>query len=873
MNFHYPIRKPDKTPYTDANELYRVLERETSGHYLLGSHRFWHGGIHITDKTAPQCVLDDALCCMADGEVVAYRLNADYRESTFGDGEDAKKLKYSNSFCLIRHEYKSPPNPEEGANHGKRNTLTFYSLYMHLLPYSRYQLSPEEQPTSKVTMAVGDFNAYEAAPTPEPAAKPHCYGQLTSGTKLEILDRAQNGNVTYAKGKIITGSVKNGPTPTRDVGDELWFAYLKDGEPYRNASRRRIWTADALPERVRPRYWQGKVRATAHRRLPLHNEPVSPAEGQPAGTRIGRRELCVSSVVEFESQEVVTLTIGDQRHRMAKCTLVSGGCWGAEPVPEAFWTIVDDHYLRWETVTPAAFNGVVSCSTRIKAGDPVGYLGQIEILKNEQGETESKFQVHLEIFTADAALKDFLQNAAGLKTGKQYLHLPSGTVLKQKAPASDTVRLAHKHVLELTKAPIVQDGGEECYEVSVVENEQPVTGLLMKADADVITPHDWEKLGFQIVEEHNALADGFLDPEAMPQFFKDLVTKIDTNGNETVEPGELSTALQNPALRDQWARLVAYHPTEWKEKAASPKWSRLDQLLAAAPKTLKHEKERINNYVFWDELPERAQLLASSLISHFHPIEFIKNNNLAVEFAFDLEVMKRIFPAVASSRSADLQAIADELNAHLEFYKLDSPLRRAHYFAQVMQEAGASLRVEEGFVWKASSLIDSFSYFSSNPTAARAHGYDIIKPIKSDGTAINQSDYEAIANGAYGGRADLGNGSYASGDGWKYRGRGLKQLTGRSNYRSFTSWCRTHAAEWPNDDHNFEDFPDLLLQMKYAVRSAGFFWVSNRLYLKADAGPTDAVVDSITDVVNFRTNSRNSRKENFKKIWMHGYLN
>ena len=87
---------------------------------------------------------------------------------------------------------------------------------------------------------------------------------------------------------------------------------------------------------------------------------MNQAEGESADARIARRELCVSSMVEFECQDVVNLAIGDHRQRMAKCALVSGGCWGAEPLPDAFWTIVDGHYLCWETATPAAFNGVVA---------------------------------------------------------------------------------------------------------------------------------------------------------------------------------------------------------------------------------------------------------------------------------------------------------------------------------------------------------------------------------------------------------------------------------------------------------------------------------------------------------------------------------
>lgn len=624
IKFHYPIRKADKTPFTDANELYQALEGETTGHYLLGNHKFWHGGIHITDQSAPQCVLDDALCCIADGEVVAYRLNDDYRETSFGDA--GQKLKYSNSFCLVRHEYQSAPNPEEGANKDKRNRLTFYSLYMHLLPYRHYRLSAEERPTPKVTMNVGDFYAYDVAPASGP--KPPACGKLSRGTKLEVLDQAENGSVTYAKGKIISGSVKDGASTTRGAGDEVWFAYLNNGAPYRNAAGQPIWTADALPERVKPKYWKGTVIAKATKRLPLYNAPGNPIDGQPAGTRKGNAELCVTSEVKFDSRKVLTLMIGNQPQRMAECTLVSGGCWGPEPVPATFWTIVENEGLKktvnWGEVAPQGFDEVVSVGTAIKAGDPVGYLGYIENLKNEDGETTSKFQVHLEVFATGAEVNDFLQNAAGLKTGKQYLHLPSATVLKKKAPATDSLSLTKKHVIDLSAAPLIQDGGEDCYDISVVENGRTISGVLKKSDADIITQHDWEKLGFQIVEESNAMADGFVDPDDMPQFFRDLFAKIDTDGDGTAEPDELKAAMRDPATRDQLTRLVARHPTEWKEKSDSPKWSRLDQLLASIPKTLQHEKQRLDNFVFWDQLSGRAQM-ASSLIWHFHPISFIDN--------------------------------------------------------------------------------------------------------------------------------------------------------------------------------------------------------------------------------------------------------
>ncbi|PQP03494.1 hypothetical protein C5612_13195 [Pseudomonas frederiksbergensis] len=667
MNFQYPFRKADGKQFTDAEELYKVLEGETSGHYLLGSNKFWHGGIHITDKSAPQCVLNEPVRCMADGEVVAYRLNQDYLESTFGDNE--KKLKYSNSFCLVRHEYKSAPNPEEGPNKGKQNKLIFYSLYMHLLPYKRYPLSPDETPKPKVTMKVGDFKAYDEAPLSSDIISP---GKVTNGTKLEVLEQKDVNNITYAKGKILSGSVKAGSNKVRDVGTEIWFAYLKDGEPYKNSQHHRIWTADAIPERARPNYWQGKVKARATKRLPIHQSPANPTNGQPAGAPVdGGLELAVNSVIEFDSKEIVNLVIGNKLRRMASCTLVSGGVW--QPTgnaPPTFWTNVENdpasQYVQWETVTPTDFDSVASTRTGIKAGDPIGYLGQIENLTDENGGVASKYQVHVEIFTAEADVKEFLKNSAGLKIGKQYLYLPVGAELKKKAPATGTTPLKKEHAVDLRKAPVIKEGSDDYYEVKVTEDGQSITGLVKKAGAEVITQHDWEKMGFQIVEETNATADGFLDPEDMPQFFKDLFAKVDKNHDGEVDPGELADALKNADTRDQWAKFIAHHPTEWKSKADAPKWSKLDKLLELSPKTLKHEKERISKYVFWEELSGSA-VINSEVVWHFHPVEFVRTH-----------LLKRAPSGWAHSAFANLLGKVESNNDYTA-YNATTPVLKSFY--------------------------------------------------------------------------------------------------------------------------------------------------------------------------------------------------
>lgn len=244
----------------------------------------------------------------------------------------------------------------------------------------------------------------------------------------------------------------------------------------------------------------------------------------------------------------------------------------------------------------------------------------------------------------------------------------------------------------------------------------------------------------------------------------------------------------------------------------------------------------------------------------------------APEFRFTFEVMKKMYPGINSSDEYKLSEIADELNLNIKFFQLDTELRRAHFFAQVMQETGASLSVEESFVYKASSLVSTFGYFHSHPAMATALGYASVRPIKADGASVSPEDQVKVANFAYGGRPTLGNGSVESGDGWKYRGRGLKQLTGRANYTKFDAWHSQNISHWSGDSKNFIQNPDLLIEMRYAVRSAVFFWLSNGLYKLADNGANDGVVDSITDVVNFGTNSRQKRKDHFDFLWGHKYL-
>jgi predicted chitinase len=220
---------------------------------------------------------------------------------------------------------------------------------------------------------------------------------------------------------------------------------------------------------------------------------------------------------------------------------------------------------------------------------------------------------------------------------------------------------------------------------------------------------------------------------------------------------------------------------------------------------------------------------------------------------------------------AYLQSIADELNTDLPKYKLDTAVRRAHFFGQILQEAGGALnKTEENLNYSVASLNSTFkSYYASRPKEAQADGY--IKAVKATKTtpaiAAQSANHEVIANKAYG-KDGVGKtlGNTEVGDGWKYRGRGLKQVTGRYNYKKFTDEYEALYAS----KVDFIATPDFLATMPYSVRSAVWFWVANKCWEKADLDAktgiiSDPAVDAVTKIVNAGMNGKEARRTNVNR--------
>jgi putative chitinase len=184
------------------------------------------------------------------------------------------------------------------------------------------------------------------------------------------------------------------------------------------------------------------------------------------------------------------------------------------------------------------------------------------------------------------------------------------------------------------------------------------------------------------------------------------------------------------------------------------------------------------------------------------------------------------------------QAVIDAIPDTAARFGITTPLRLAHFLAQCGHESGGFRATQENLNYSAKGLCGIFRKYFPSVTVAMQYER---KP-------------EKIANRVYASR--MGNGNEASGEGWKYRGRGYIQLTGKENYKAFD-------ATVPED---ITANPDLVAT-KYALASAAFFFKKNNLWSICDRGSDDATVTSVTKRVNGGTIGLLDRKKHFKEFY------
>jgi putative chitinase len=170
-------------------------------------------------------------------------------------------------------------------------------------------------------------------------------------------------------------------------------------------------------------------------------------------------------------------------------------------------------------------------------------------------------------------------------------------------------------------------------------------------------------------------------------------------------------------------------------------------------------------------------------------------------------------------------------------FNITTNLRLAHFLSQCSHESGGFKATHENLNYSVAGLKNTFpKYFPG---------------VIAEGYARNP---EKIASKVYGGR--MGNGDEASKEGYKFRGRGYIQLTGKQNYTNFAKFIGEDTVTNPD-----------LVATKYPLSSAAFFFNSNKLWTICDEGANNSVVTSVTKRVNGGIIGLLDRIKHFNKFY------
>jgi len=201
--------------------------------------------------------------------------------------------------------------------------------------------------------------------------------------------------------------------------------------------------------------------------------------------------------------------------------------------------------------------------------------------------------------------------------------------------------------------------------------------------------------------------------------------------------------------------------------------------------------------------------------------------NVASDVTFKLDNLKGYIP----------DNVISQIPETAKNFGITNVLRLSHFLSQCAHESGGFKSVSENLNYSAEGLKKTFGkYFPGNLNESYA------------------KNPEKIASRVYGGR--MGNGDESTKEGWKYRGRGYIQLTGKSNYEAFDKIVEDDIVNNPD-----------LVATKYPMMSAAFFFDKNKLWSICDKGSDDATVTSVTKRVNGGTLGLDDRIKKFKKIY------
>ncbi len=897
LNWQYPFPKKDHKPITDPQECYATLALMDDGFFPLGVNGFPHGGIHFGAAASRTLDLSGGVRCIADGEIVAYKIDGAYPHLNFT--QSGKWAMYSTGFVLMRHRLTMPSDPKSATAQSADESHDVYCLYMHMADWATYLAdgkldrpwwwlgvdahrvgNPARQDAARKGGSRGAAGSFVWT-EPKPGKKA---GQFTPGQHVGFLPEGSEVTIGEKRGKwghitAITAGGMISPTDGGIFGEEdnpVPWKHDDSATPNAPVTPEGDWGWLYMPE------LQAVKEPVPVGGVVVPPKPISVK----AGTLMGQlgeyhdyeRSTPLPPVATRQLLHMEVFADDGFAAFLAKCRE------RAKSLPaEQRTTLVINKGARlvsppqppgMEVAAPGADLWVASPSNPKN-----GRWAHMRATRMYEG--------FVRIFVSDSMWierKDANKPPTGMKVWKNFpLQLSAADATVGFTCSFPRARL---EALPAEYQAIDADGKHWWYVEFGAETGQRASGWVCEqGHPGTQWQSPWAWPDFDIVDatginladafKRNLVISGTADWKEQKEFepsveavngsalllrLEQAISKLPERqsygskpdkkeGKPTVTAAKLQAAMRTAWLSDEMAHLILRYDSEWGGNMA--RWESITPLMRNARENWQCELQRIKKLQWWNDVKQVPGFPASSTVLHIHPVALVAN--FYRKSVVTVEMLRKIWPnpKVPDER---LAGIAAEINENSGRYRLDTELRLTHFFAQVRQEAGEYCVLEEDLSYYTPSRLKVvFSYFRNHPAEAELYGY--IPPSLANG--------EAVANRAY--ANNVGNNDVPSGDGWRFRGRGFKQTTGRANYRSFT---QSYHLYWSDDAHDFVENPDLLSTTRYGTRSGVYYWLSHKLYAIADqtAGDGGSQIDAITALINKRTDSYSARRENFRKI-------
>ncbi|WP_217704467.1 hypothetical protein [Enterobacter hormaechei] len=644
--------------FTSAEELLLKLERERSGLYLVGSQGMWHGGIHITDATIPCCALstdsepekeycretykgEQFIRCMADGEIVAWRVCKDYEGPAIEwRGE---KLFLSTSFVLVKH-YIQPGDTEESG-------LTFFTLYMNLAPFVAYK----QQGSQSDRKVAGVQRYYTSA---EDLQAGSAAGKLAKDTPVTLSDaivtRSSDGRQFTEV--TITSETKNAAGETLAAGTKVWT--VSDRGSLKAAASAPVpsWWAKCTPAYTNES--EGVVNCTSRTNWAYYLSSDDVLQYKNAGSLVA--DFPLSYEPGNTAQQVIRpgKNSGDAARTFSLVTL--GRDKDKLKKGDRVWVVSDGDSLT--SVAPAASGSepvfddvyVPSAPVPVNAGDSLGHMGFYQ-LPEENGK-RSRYQVHIECLSMDD-MEKFITNPG--KAGEDapvYLTWKADAPLFDKSDTGITAggrKTKGPGILTLAKVPGVDAEGNtlSSNQDAAYYQIRPEGGWLAAASVQKVSQYALGELGFVTLNKASEsfdLIDGIKQPNnvvkgileqlykaaeeetrtthALNKYnYKRLLELIDSNQDGHYSEQEYLQAVHNVSYRDHLYRVIAKHASEWYYGKDGPLWNTyLDTLTTDAP-LWKTYLEAFLDKMTWMKAVSEKRVVLGPDPWHMHPVVFLSS--------------------------------------------------------------------------------------------------------------------------------------------------------------------------------------------------------------------------------------------------------